>query len=291
MTQIAGARAVVTGGASGIGLALAEALIEAGADVAIVDIAQESIDAAVGKLARLGGRVIGLQADVSSLTDVERVRDEVESTLGWVDIVANNAGVAYNATPIWDTPPEMVDWCYAVNVMGVYHGIRCFVPGMIERGHGHVLNTSSIGGFQVRKHPLWHQGLYASTKYAVVALSESLGLDLEGTGVAVSILAPAWVATNIAQSDRNRPDRFGGPTSGSQRTELGPVMAGGVDPRVVGALAVDAIQNERLYVFSHPDQREIVELRNAAVLRGFEESRRYFEDHPIAKELSFPDPA
>ena len=280
MKRIDGACALVTGGASGIGLGVAEELLEAGAEVALVDIAQEPLDTALGKLSRFDRRVRGFQADVSVLAEVERAREEVESAMGPVDILVNNAGVAYNSKPIWETPPAVIDWSYAVNVMGVYHGLRSFVPGMIERGRGHIVNTSSIGGFQVRKHPLWHQGLYASTKYAVVALSEGLALDLADTGVGVSILAPAWVATNIAHSDRNRPDRFGGPGEVSRRAEPAAVMEqDGMDPRVVGRLVVHAIQQEQLYVFTHPEQRDVVEQRHAAVMRGFDEAREYFEGH------------
>ncbi|WPB89363.1 SDR family oxidoreductase [Streptomyces malaysiensis] len=278
MTAVRGARALVTGGASGIGLGIATELLAAGAEVAVVDIASEAIETAVADLGRsTGGRVRGFRADVSFLADVERVRDEVESELGPVDILVNNAGVAFNSAPVWETPPAMVDWCYGVNVMGVYHGLRCFLPGMLGRGHGHVVNTSSIGGFQVRRHPLWHQGLYASTKYAVVALTEGLAHDLADTDIGVSVLAPAWVATDIAHSDRNRPARFGGPAQGSQRPETAAVMANdGMDPRVVGRLVVHAVTRNQLYVFTHPEQREVVAERHAAVMRGFDQADSYF---------------
>lgn len=277
MSAVQGACAFVTGGASGIGLGMARALAAAGADICVADIEPEGVARAVAELSGGDVRVHGLVADVSSLVEMERARQEVEATLGTVDILANNAGVVFNAAPLWETPPEMVDWNLAVNVVGVYNGVRTFVPGMIERGHGHVVNTSSIGGFQVRKHPVWHQGLYAATKYAVVALSEGLAHDLEHAGIKVSVLAPAWVATQIGQSDRNRPERFGGPAKGSQSEKSAEEMAGGMDPLAVGEHVVDAITHERMYVFTHPDQRDVVAARHESIMRGFAESQAYVD--------------
>lgn len=274
MTDISGARALVTGGASGIGRGIVEALLGRGATVAIVDIDPDAVEKCLNDFRGMG-RVSGFVADVSNMAEVENLREEVEGRFGTVDILANNAGVAYNLEPLWATPPEMVDWSFAVNVMGVYHGIRVFVPGMIDRGRGHVLNTASIGGFQVRAHEAWHQGLYAATKYAVVAFSESLKIDLEGTGVGVSVLAPAGVVSKIATSDRNRPARYGGPNGISQRPEAASLVANGLDPLVVGGHVVDAIERDRFYIFTHPEMRDVVARRHESIMQGFAESIAY----------------
>jgi NAD(P)-dependent dehydrogenase (short-subunit alcohol dehydrogenase family) len=272
--EITGKRALVTGGASGIGFALAQRLLEAGATVLIVDIKDSTLDEAVARLLQATGHTaLRATADVSSPDDMARLAATVQKTFGGLDILMNNAGVVYHAKPLWETAPEMVDWSFAVNVSGVVNGIRAFVPGMIEQGSGHIVNTASMAGFQVRKNAEWFQGLYASTKFAVVALSEALRDDLAEYGIGVSVLAPSAVATNISASDRNRPERFGGPTEGSSPAEHARRLAEkGMAPSLVADLVIDAIENNRQYIFTHTGDKAVVESRNQRILAGFDEA-------------------
>jgi NAD(P)-dependent dehydrogenase (short-subunit alcohol dehydrogenase family) len=272
--EIAGARALVTGGASGIGYAVAEELLRGGARVFIVDIAQDALDTAAAKLREsTGGQVEVGRADVSSVDDMALLGTTVREAFGGLDILVNNAGVVYHAKPLWETAPEMVDWSFAVNVTGVINGVREFVPGMIEQHHGHVVNTASMAGFQVRKFTEWFQGLYAATKFSVVAISEALRQDLEEYGIGVSVLAPAAVDTNISNSDAHRPDRFGGATTGSSPAEHARALAErGMPPSLVAKLVVDAIITNRLYLFTHVKDRAVVAERTEGILAGFDES-------------------
>ncbi len=179
MRTISGARAVVTGAACGIGRALVDALLEAGAHVVALDIDQRALDELGAAHESSADRLHVFLADVFDASAMHAASSFSDSVMNGVDILFNNAGVAFNSKPLWETPAEMVDWSFGVNVFGVINGVREFVPGMIAQGRGHIVNTASIGGFQVSdRFDLWHQGLYASTKYAVVALSESLAMEL-----------------------------------------------------------------------------------------------------------------
>lgn len=270
--NFAGRVAVVTGGASGIGLGIARSLARRGVDVAILDIEPPALETAAHELAGLGGRILPLPLDVSDRAAVYAVAERVVSEFGRLDIAVNNAGIAYNAKPVHEAPDEMIDWSINVNLMGVLNGIKAFVPRIIATGQGgHIVNTSSIGGFQVRKSELMHQGLYAATKYAVTALSEGLHNDLEPYGIGVSILAPAAVATNIGASDRNRQQQFGGATSGSQNPELHQMLQQhGLSSDTVGERVIRAITNRETYIFTHPEARAILEARHREIEAAFD---------------------
>ena len=264
-------RAVVTGAASGIGRALVEALLNAGAHVVAVDIDGASLERFRAN-EKMANRLHVFSVDVSDASAMETARVFAESVIGGVDLLFNNAGVAYNVKPLWEISPEMVDWSYGVNVFGVINGIRSFVPTMIAQGNGHIVNTSSIGGFQVsERFDIWHQGLYASTKYAVVALSEALAMELAPRGIGVSVLAPSGVATGIAKSDRNRPERFGGPGSGSSSIAMAEMIEAGSDPAAVADITLDAVLNNRLYVFTDGDFRERLRQRAQRIDQAFDE--------------------
>jgi len=272
--QINGARALVTGGASGIGYALAEHLLRAGARVVIVDIDAGAAANAAQRLASATGAAAEFtSADVSDPASMAAVGDFVRDRLGGLDLLCNNAGVAYNSKPLWETPPEMVDWSFGVNTIGVINGIREFVPGMIAQRHGYIVNTASSAGFHVRGNVEWFQGLYAATKFGVVALSEALRADLAEYGIGVSILAPSAVNTNIGRSDRVRPERFGGPTTGSSpESNIRGLAERGMPPSLVAALVVDGIEHERAYIFPHPHIREVVDERHGRIIAGLDES-------------------
>jgi NAD(P)-dependent dehydrogenase (short-subunit alcohol dehydrogenase family) len=196
--------AVVTGGASGIGRALVEELLAAGAKVVIGDVEQGALDRV---LAELDGEVSGQVTDVSSMASLEALADYTYQTHGACHLLFNNAGVAAPSANVWETTPNDWRWVHGVNVMGVMHGIMAFVPRMIAGGEeGHVINTSSgDGGIS----PLPYQSVYASSKAAVSCLTECLSAQLtsESTNLGASIFYPSGglLATGIWTTDRNRP--------------------------------------------------------------------------------------
>jgi NAD(P)-dependent dehydrogenase (short-subunit alcohol dehydrogenase family) len=267
-------RAAVTGSASGIGRALVSRLLDAGATVMAMDINAAALENLKQQYAECSGRLHTTVVDISSPEDVEASKNRCDDLMGGVDLLFNNAGVAYNAQPIWSTPNDQVEWNFSVNVYGVINGIRAYVPDMIARGHGHVVNTASIGGFQVSERvDIWHQGLYASTKYAVVALSEALEIELRGKNVGVSILAPGGVATGIASSDQSKPSRFGGPTQGSATVAMKEMLArDGVPPDFVAQVALRGVLENQLYIFTHPEFASRVAQRHRQIEDGFKQS-------------------
>lgn len=269
--------AVVTGAASGIGLGITEALARRGVTVVMLDIEQGALDTAIAGLSSTGARFLPLVVDVANREAMYAAAQSVQDTFGRVDILVNNAGVAYNIKPLHETPDEVIDWSVGVNIYGVLNGIKAFVPLIVAgRAGGHVVNTSSIGGFQVNKQSHWHQGLYAATKFAVTALSEGLRFDLEDDNIGVSVLAPAAVVTNIMTSDRNRPERFGGPTTGSQSDLIKDMfLQTGISPEAVGERVVRAIEDNELYIFTHLDTRAWVERRHRRIEAAFDATRAY----------------
>ncbi len=205
MDDLAGRNAFVTGAGSGIGQGIARNLALAGVNVAVADIRKDAAEATAAAIVAAGGRAVPLALDVSDRTDVEHGADQAEQALGPIHIVCNNAGVAMHGVPLEKIAANDWDWAIGVNVYGVIHGIQTFVPRMRAHGEGgHVVNTASIGGLQVN--PSFLTSAYSMTKYAVVALSEALEQELEGSGIGVSVLCPAAVATSIHLSERSRPD-------------------------------------------------------------------------------------
>lgn len=207
MKDFNGKVAVVTGGASGVGMALVRALLGAGAKVVIGDVEQAALDKAVTELGTGGGEVTGVVTDVSSAESVNALADKVYEKHGACHLLFNNAGVAAPSANVWETTVNDWKWVHGVNVMGVVHGIQAFVPRMIASGEeGHVINTSSgDGGIS----PLPYQSVYASSKAAVSIITECLGaqLETEGTNLHASLFYPSGgvLATGIWTTDRNRP--------------------------------------------------------------------------------------
>jgi NAD(P)-dependent dehydrogenase (short-subunit alcohol dehydrogenase family) len=205
--ELRGRVAVVTGGASGIGRALAEAFLGEGMKVVIADVEEKALAKAVAELSRGGGNVTGVATDVSKLESVQALADRVYALHGACHLLCNNAGVGAPGVNVWETTPNDWKWVYGVNVMGVVHGIQAFVPRMLAGGEeGHIVNTSSgDGGIS----PLPGQSVYASSKAAVSIITECLEAQLraQGAKLSASILYPAGglLATGIWSCDRNRP--------------------------------------------------------------------------------------
>lgn len=261
--------AVITGAASGIGLGLARACAAAGMGVALLDIQRAPLQAAERELAATGADVFAVLTDVSDAASVEAACEAVHRRFGKVHLLANNAGVAVHGRPIPDVPMADWHWALGVNVMGVVHGIHSFLPRMRAHGEGgHILNTASIGGLQVR--PGLNGGAYSATKYAVVALSESLRNELAGTDIGVTVLCPGAVRTNLARVDAARPERFGSASAETISEFLSAVLEAGADPDVIGEQALRAVRERRFFVFTHPEHREWIATRHAELMEAFD---------------------
>jgi NAD(P)-dependent dehydrogenase (short-subunit alcohol dehydrogenase family) len=268
MRDFAGKTAFVTGGASGIGLALGRAFAQAGMNVMLADVETEALAAAVKSLENVGPGARGVRCDVADPLSVERAAKASFEAFGNVHVVCNNAGVAAGGG-IDNISLDNWRWVLDVNLMGVLHGIRTFLPHIRAHGEGgHIVNTASMAGM--------NSGLgfspYAASKFAVVAMSEGLAAQLKPLGIGVSVLCPSYVRTRIGESGRNRPERYGpvpplDPASpaAAMVAEIGRRLQAGLDPSDVAARVLAAIRENELYVFTHPGMRVEVDERFAAI--------------------------
>ncbi len=241
--------AVVTGGASGIGRGIALALAGRGANVAIADLHEARLAETVRELEALGVKALGLRCDVTSDADVERFRDQTLSRFGRVDVLCNNAGVSVLGP---SERVEMKDWQWVldVNVLGLVRGVQAFVPAMVERGEGHVVNTASVAGIWAYS---WDAGPYITSKFAAYGFSEVLARSLRPQGIGVTVLCPGLVATNLGETAR-----FSG-VPAERRAEwfyFPDEMRQAVQPADVGILVADAIEKKQFVVFTHAHDAE-----------------------------------
>jgi NAD(P)-dependent dehydrogenase (short-subunit alcohol dehydrogenase family) len=268
MREFVGKTAFVTGGASGIGLALGRAFAEAGMNVMLADVETEALAAAVKSLHNFGPAIRGVSCDVADPLSVERAAKASYEAFGTVHVVCNNAGVAAGGG-IENISLDNWRWVLDVNLMGVLHGIRTFLPHIRAHGQGgHIVNTASMAGM--------NGGLgfspYAASKFAVVAMSEGLATQLKPFGIGVSVLCPSFVRTRIVESGRNRPERYGTTQTPDPASPTGLMLAqitarvqAGLDPSDVAARVLAAIRDDELYVFTHPAMRLEVDERFAAI--------------------------
>jgi NAD(P)-dependent dehydrogenase (short-subunit alcohol dehydrogenase family) len=254
MDQLRGKVAVVTGAASGIGLAMAHSFAGEGMRLVLADVDEPGLHTARAGLAELGADAVTVPTDVSDPDAVDALRDAAMSAFGGAHVVCNNAGVGGGGL-IWEVPLETWRWVFSVNFWGVVHGIRSFVPLMLEQGEGHVVNTASAAGLMVAP---W-MGPYTATKHAVVAVSETLALDLGDAPVGVSVLCPMFVRTRIHESDRTAPPEVlraeearGGATEGMRDMMAGLVNAG-IEPAIVGEMVRAAVQENRFWILPHDE--------------------------------------
>ncbi|SDS44191.1 SDR family NAD(P)-dependent oxidoreductase [Bradyrhizobium canariense] len=268
MRELAGKTAFVTGGAGGIGLALGKAFAEAGMKVMLADIEVDALAAAVEGLRGLGSDVRGVTCDVADAASVERAAKAAYEAFGNVHVIGNNAGVAAGGG-IDHISLDNWRWVLDVNLMGVLHGIRTFLPHIRAHGEGgHIVNTASMAGLQ--------SGLgfspYVASKFAVVAMSEGLAGQLKPLGIGVTVICPGYVRTRIGESGRNRPQRYGATQPPDPASPAGLLVAqiaehlqSGLDPSEVAARVLSAIREDELYVFTHPEMRGEVDERFAAI--------------------------
>jgi NAD(P)-dependent dehydrogenase (short-subunit alcohol dehydrogenase family) len=251
--------AVITGGASGIGLATAQALAKLGARIVLADIEDGALKSATSDLLSDGAKAIGVRTDVSERGSVEALADKSWSEFGRVDILFNNAGVAVFGPTQTMTHADW-DWSIRVNLWGPIHGVEAFTPRMIaDRRGGHVLFTASFAGLV----PNRELGPYCVTKFGVVALAECLHKDLRSEEIGVSVLCPMRVTSRIDYSFRNRPDQLGGPSANRTYTEEERASLQGreLSAAEVADLVVDAIRENRLYVHTHREAQQYVKRR------------------------------
>jgi len=262
MEQLAGKVAVVTGGASGLGFGIAHALVAQGMRVVLADLDDPALQRAAAQLSGRGA-VLPVRTDVASADSVESLRVATESRFGSAQLVFNNAGVCNKPAPAADIPLPVWEWVVSVNLWGVIHGVRAFLPGMLERGEGHLVNTSSGGGLS----PRGFIAPYTATKYAVVGLSSALYYELQelGSPVRVSALCPGLIRSNIERSLRNWPahlgaipevERAGGDARLRGRVRPLRDPADGMDPLLAGRQVVDAVRADRFWIFPNIESPE-----------------------------------
>jgi NAD(P)-dependent dehydrogenase (short-subunit alcohol dehydrogenase family) len=268
LTSLKGRTAVVTGGASGIGRALCLLLAREGADVVVADLDETGMAETVAGVGRAGRRGLAVKTDVSRLADVQALADRAFEELGAVHLVCNNAGVA-----LWGGLESVThkdwEWAMGVNLWGVIHGVEAFVPRMVaQKLPGYVVNTASMAGLIASQ----GLGIYNTTKYAVVGLSETLQKDLRGYDIGVSVLCPMGVHTNIRQSDRNRPPAL---RNAMTEREGGAVELIGryLPPEHVAERVLRAIYANRLYVITHEEGLTPLRRRFERMAQAIEESK------------------
>jgi NAD(P)-dependent dehydrogenase (short-subunit alcohol dehydrogenase family) len=263
--------AVVTGGASGIGRAMADRFAAAGMKVVLADVEESALRKAEEDMRAQGAAVLGVVTDVSKAEAVENLAQKTLAAFGGVHIVCNNAGVGGGFGPSWTQPLQNWEWGFGVNLWGVIHGIRTFVPIMLKQEtEGHVVNTASMAGLLSAP----FMSVYDATKFAVVTISESLHLELamQQAKVKVSVLCPGFVNTNIATSDRNRPTQLQTGEQQFSESEMAFAsmmfagIAAGTPPAEVAEKVFAAIQNEQFYIISHPEFLPMVRMRMEAIL-------------------------
>lgn len=289
MENVAGKVAFVTGGASGLGLAMARSFTGAGMKVAIADIEDASLEAVKQEFADSNAEVIAMKVDVTDREAMMKARDETITAFGNVHVVCNNAGVVVSGN-IADMSYKDWDWVMGVNLDGVVNGIATFADHIRSHGEGgHFVNTASIAGH----YGMGSLSVYNATKFAVVGISESMRIDLEDAGIGVSVLCPGVVATGIFDSERNRPDSLRTPadtsffgdeamTEEERDAALAERMMKVMDPAVIGDMVLHAIQTNEFYILSHPEFKEPLVNRAREIADSFDTWERYRREHGVA---------
>ena len=272
--NFAGRNALITGAANGIGLGLCRSLARRGVNIVLADIERDTLASAERDIAGFGVKTKAVALDVSDSAAMEQALADIEATFGRIHFLCNNAGVSAGAKPIWEIGSAEWDWMLGVNLHGVINGVRACLPRMLNHGEGgYVINTASIGGLQVN--PDLRNGSYATTKYAIVALSEALAIDLKGTSVGVSVLCPGLVTTTLHASAQRRPDRFGGASDHANRGTDPILNALALTPDVVGERAMHAVERSEFFIFTHEEPRAWIEARHQRLLDGFDRLAAY----------------
>lgn len=271
MDELNGKTAVITGGASGIGLALAHRFGAAGMRLVLADVEAEPLDAAVNQLADAGYEVAAMRCDVADLDAVSALESFARQSFGNVHVLCNNAGVGSGGLIAEPDDLDLWKWVIDVNLWGVIYGCKVFLPAMIEHGEGaHIVNTASMAGHAAA--PL--MGPYNVSKYGVVALSETLSKEMQMTssGVGVSVLCPAFVQTAIGSSRRNMPDALKadqGPKAASgTQSAIDQMIASGMPPAEVADAVHDAVVDDTFWILTHDEAKPAITERARQIVEG-----------------------
>ncbi len=257
--------AVVTGAASGIGRGMAERFGAEGMKVVLADVEEQALRQAEAQFREKGIDVLGVLTDVSKAEDVERLAQQALNAFGAVHILCNNAGVGGTLGPLMNDTLRDWEWVMGVNLWGVIHGVRIFLPIMFKQDEeGHIVNAASLAGLMAGR------GIYGVTKQAVVALSESLynEMKLAEAKIGVSVLCPAWVNTRIADSARNRPPELANPTDPlpnamreATTRMVRDFLRDGKSPAEIADEVWKAIRDDKLYIVTHPEMDGLIKER------------------------------
>ena len=270
MKRLAGRTAVITGAGSGFGLEASRIAAREGMNLVMADVQADALEAAAAEVRGLGAQVLAQRVDVSKGAEVEALAAATQQRFGAPHLVFNNAGISVGGL-VWEHSLKDWEWCLGVNLWGVVHGVRCFVPMMLEaaRGdpdfEGHVVNTASMAGLV----NMPNQGAYNVSKHAVVSLTETLYQDLRlvTDQVSASVLCPFFVPTGIIASDRNRPAEMADGAAPTKSQLIGRAMGeravarGKVSAAQVAQFVFDAVREDRFYVYSHPNALGAVQQR------------------------------
>jgi NAD(P)-dependent dehydrogenase (short-subunit alcohol dehydrogenase family) len=272
MDDFKGKVAVVTGAASGIGLAATERFLGEGMKVVLADVEEEALDREVTRLAAAGGSVRGVRCDVRDPDAVSDLAARTLSEFSGVHVIFNNAGVG-PAGPMLDTTPADWRWTVDVNILGVAYGVTTFGPILRDAGEGHIINIASEAGLVTNS----ALGMYSATKHAIVGLSESLYRELEGTEVHVHCLCPNLVNTRIFESERNRDDA--GSHTAAQTATIAPlreaIRAVGISPEKVAGDIMDALRANRFWILTHDFTLQAASVRFADLEAGCNPTNPY----------------
>ena len=257
--DVKGKVAVVTGAASGMGLAMAQTFADSGMAVVLADIEEAALEAAVNELSAGGHKAIGGRTDVSKLSDVQALADATLKEFGAVHVLCNNAGVGVGA-PVGNTSIADWKWTLDIDLWGPIYGVETFLPLIEEQGEGHINSTASMAGLYAGA----SLGAYNVAKHGVVALMASLERDLRWreSKVRASVLCPGPINTKIVDSERNRdPDDAANHVDSEQGQKfwefLTRTLANGMDPAEVGPMVLDAVINDKFWILTHPEMGEI----------------------------------
>ena len=283
MFKFKGRTAVISGGAEGIGLSIAKALGEQKMNIVLADIDEKNLLKSTAELESLGIPVLGALLDVADEMQWKSVADKAIEKFGKVHMVVNNAGVGGDSGPIENQETEGWQWALGVNLMGVVYGAKTIIPLIKQHGEGGwILNVSSMAGMG----GVPYSGVYTASKAAVVALSESWAQELKDKRIGVSVLCPAFVQTRIYDSERNRPDKYKSEnynieneSSFSKQTKQ--MVKDGIDVSIVGKRVVEAINHGELYIFTHPNYRQV----NQERFNGIDEAFARSAKSPLLKDI------
>jgi len=283
MFKFEGRTAVISGGAEGIGLSIAKALGEQKMNIVLADIDEKNLLKSAAELESLGIPVLAALLDVADEMQWKSVSEKAVERFGKVHMVVNNAGVGGDSGPIENQETEGWQWALGVNLMGVVYGAKVMTPLIKDHGEGGwILNVASMAGMG----GVPYSGAYTASKAAVVALSESWAAELKDKRIGVSVLCPAFVQTRIYDSERNRPDKYKSEnyqieneSSFSKQTKQ--MVKDGIDVSIVGKRVVEAINHGELYIFTHPNYRQV----NQERFNGIDEAFARSAESPLLKDI------